>query len=784
MSAVHNSRSPSIASPRFPLHVLLLMLLVTPLSYLAAKLGGTLVLRPQMVWPLWPGCALLVALLLLVPRKSWFALMVAGFAGFILYDLQVGLTLRATALLILADAVEVLTAAFGASYTFDGTPRLNTVRRLARYSFFAVVLAPLAAAFVASVAFGESSWIRWRIGFFTEALALLTVTPAILSWVALIREWRRKSRAFYREGAALLAAVIFVGYYAFVASGHGTTPVLLYALLPFLLWSALRFGLTGISTSMVAVAFLAILGAVHGRGPFRGSEPLHDVLSLQLFLLFTATPFMVLAVLVEERKQAEVEVRESQNQLSAVVSSATDAIITVDEQLRIVLFNASAEQMFKCGAQARTGRSIERFIPKRFSDEIADRIGQFGESGLTNRGMAHPTKLWVEQAIGEEFPIEASISQSEVDGRKLFTVIIRDISERRRAEQAIRESEERFRLVANTAPVLIWMSGPDKLCTYFNQPWLDFTGRSIEQELGNGWAESVHSEDLAECMSTYTKAFDQRKSFKMEYRLKRHDGEYRWVFDTGLPRFHADDSFVGYIGSCIDVTDRKLAEETLAGVSGRLIEAQEQERSRIGRELHDDIGQRLALLAVELQQIHRDLPDSPEIRSRMGELHNQTLEIAADLQSLSHELHSARLQYLGVAPAIRSFCQEFGERQMVEIDFKTHDLPSPLSPDTSLCFFRVLQEALHNSAKHSGAHRCEVRLWSAAGEIHLTVADFGSGFDIETARKGRGLGLISMEERLKLLKGNLSIKSQHKGGTTIHASAPLTLENDSVRAAG
>ena len=168
----------------------------------------------------------------------------------------------------------------------------------------------------------------------------------------------------------------------------------------------------------------------------------------------------------------------------------------------------------------------------------------------------------------------------------------------------------------------------------------------------------------------------------------------------------------------------------------------------------------------------------------MGELQKRTSEIAADIQTLSHELHSAKLEYLGIAGAMRGFCQEFGEQQKVEIDFKTHDLPSPLSSDISLCLFRVLQEALHNSAKHSGVRQFEVRLWGTSDEIHLTVLDSGAGFEREAAKQSRGLGLISMEERLKLLNGTFSVESEPERGTTIHARVPLSSGSDSMRAAG
>jgi PAS domain S-box-containing protein len=350
---------------------------------------------------------------------------------------------------------------------------------------------------------------------------------------------------------------------------------------------------------------------------------------------------------------------------------------------------------------------------------------------------------------------------------------------RREVERSLRESEERFRLVADTAPALIWMSGSDKKCTFFNQGWLNFTGRPIDLELGDGWAEGVHAEDLQRCLDTYTQAFDRREQFRMEYRLRRHDGEYRWVLDIGVPRSDDEGSFVGYIGSCVDLTDRKLAETALASVSRRMIEAQEQERTRIARELHDDVGQRLALFSINLTQLHQGPTDAAETRSRAAELTNQISDIATDVQALSHRLHSSKLEYLGLATAMRSFCQEFGEQQKVEVDFETHDLPSPLSSDISLCLFRVLQEALHNSAKYSGVRHFEVRSWGTPSEVHLTVRDFGSGFDVDLAKAGRGLGLISMDERLKILKGTLSIESQLKRGTTVHAFVPLGPGSDS-----
>jgi signal transduction histidine kinase len=224
----------------------------------------------------------------------------------------------------------------------------------------------------------------------------------------------------------------------------------------------------------------------------------------------------------------------------------------------------------------------------------------------------------------------------------------------------------------------------------------------------------------------------------------------------------------------MDVTERKLAEEALSSVSSRLIEAQEQERTRIARDLHDDTNQRLALLAVQLGGLKKDIPDSNgEVLSRIDQLQKHTSEIAADIQALSHELHSPKLEYLGIVAAMRGFCQEFGEKQKLDVDFKSHDLPSSVPSDVSLCLFRVMQEALHNAKKHSRASRFTVNLWGIPGEIHLTVSDTGVGFDPEAAMKGQGLGIVSMRERVRLVNGTISIASELMHGAEISVRAPM-----------
>jgi PAS domain S-box-containing protein len=373
----------------------------------------------------------------------------------------------------------------------------------------------------------------------------------------------------------------------------------------------------------------------------------------------------------------------------------------------------------------------------------------------------------------------------ELHGERYILIAATDITDLKQAETTLRESEERFRLVANTAPVMIWMSGTDKRCTYFNRPWLEFTGRSIKQEMGNGWVEGVHPEDRARCLETYTKAFDCREPFGMEYRLRRADGEYRWVFDSGVARFNADRSFAGYIGSAIDITERKLAEEILSKVNHKLIEAQEEERARIAREIHDDISQRLSLLVLKLERLKRN--GQSKIAGSgdpIGEALGLASEINRDTQALSHRLHSSKLEHLGITATAAGYCREIAEQREVMINFQSSFLPNDMPLEISLCLFRVLQEALQNAIKHSGAQKFHVSLIRQGNEIHLTVRDSGKGFDPAPAISRRGLGITSMKERLKLVNGQLNIDSRSEHGTTVHACVPLDSAMKFVNRAG
>jgi len=349
-----------------------------------------------------------------------------------------------------------------------------------------------------------------------------------------------------------------------------------------------------------------------------------------------------------------------------------------------------------------------------------------------------------------------------------------DVTDRQLDQAELREREERFRVVANAAPVMIWMSGPDKLRDYFNQSWLEFTGQPVQAELGNGWVQDIYPEDLEFCLDTCARAFDQRQSWKMQYRLRRNDGEYRWVFDIGVPRFNSDGSFAGYIGSCLDVTERKLAEDALARLSGQLIEAQEKERKRIAREIHDDYNQRLAVLAIDIERLAQNVEEVSAVGGQqLHELFYRVSDLSVDLHSLSHRLHSSTLEGLGLVAGVKAFCTEFTEQNGIQIDFAHDNVPRGIPGDVALCIFRIAQEALRNIKRHSGANSAEVRLEWIGEKLHLSVADRGKGFDSNKPSLHRGIGIQSMEERLRVLGGRLEIYSRPMQGARIEAWLPF-----------
>lgn len=518
-------------------------LLVAAGYYVGARIGFALTFSPDPVSTLWPPNAILLAALLLAPQRDWPTLVLAALFAHLLVELQGGVPILMVACWFVSNACQALLAA-GTVTAIDGRLRLDSIRGLTVFVGGAVLLAPfvtsfLDAGFVALLEWGGSTyWRVWRLRFFSNVLATVTIVPALVAlgtggW----SEFRRAGPRRHVEAAFLLLGLIAVGTVALGRESDElqSAPALLYAPLPLLLWAAVRFGLGGLSVSLLLITLLSILTAMQGLGPFVTMSPSDNVLSLQLFVVAISLPLMLLAVLLEQRRRTERALRDSQ--------------------------------------------------------------------------------------------------------------------------EALQRSHDRIR-------------------------------------------------DLA----------------------------------------------------------------------GRLLTAQEDERRRIARELHDDLNQQVAALVIAASNMRRRVPPSvPGTEAALQRLHDHALQLANDMRRLSHGLHPQLLLHAGLAAGLRGYCADFSNETGIEVDLDIADAPVVVPGPAALCLYRVAQEALHNVAKHSGARQVQVTLRRDGDFIVLAVRDAGAGFDHAAAqRQSDGLGLVSIEERIRLAQGSLRVATAPGQGTEVVARVPLS----------
>jgi len=355
---------------------------------------------------------------------------------------------------------------------------------------------------------------------------------------------------------------------------------------------------------------------------------------------------------------------------------------------------------------------------------------------------------------------------------------------RRKAEIELGKSEQKFSKSFRHSPLAISIVSTNKDCYLeVNETFEELTGWRRDEVAGRNhsdiklWVDTEHR-------STFLKQLLAAGSLRnLEIRVRRKDGQIRTTLGSAeLIEVGGEPCALSVFA---DITERKQAEEALAGVSHKLIEAQEKERTRIARELHDDINQQIAMAAIELEGLQQSSPNlDSEARRRVKALVKRISDIGVEVQGISHRLHSSKLEILGVIAACRSFCREVAERNKVTVNFTEEGTPRGVPPDVSLCVFRILQESLNNAIKHSGSQQFEVHLRGVSDEIQLTVRDRGVGFDAAAALSGHGLGLISMRERASLVKGSISITSKPMTGTEITLRVPIAVNCESQATSG
>jgi PAS domain S-box-containing protein len=654
--------------------------------YLATKIAWALCFPNSKVSLLFPPHAILVAILLLVPSRHWWAYTLASSCGHFLATQQAHWPIPYALHCEVFDAVQNVAVAAGVRLFIKSPLKSLTLRDAVVFVLIAVVIVPFGtafwgAAFTISNHYGTHYWVEWRNLGVSNGVTAIVLVPAIL----LGASWLSASRARVTSGRLLEAGllgvcILAVGVFVFdsLPAGPETSPALLYAPIPLLIWAALRFGLGGISASILVITFQAIWGAMYGHGPFLMQTPAENALALQLFLLVTATPLMFLPVVIEEEK---------------------------------------------------------------------------------------------------------------------------------RSQSALHESEVRFRNVADTAPVLVWMADTSKGCTFFNKGWLEFTGRAFEQQVGNGWIEGVHAEDLDRCLGVYGKSFDAREPFAMEYRLRRSDGEYRWVLDNGIPRLDANGVFLGYIGSCIDITAQKQAE-----LEHQL---QHMELARVGRVTL--MGELAASLAHEINNPLGAMVTNASVGQRLiaqGKMESDEFrELLADIVA---DGHRAREVIEGIRNMVR---RSDASRSLIPMDEIIHDLLRIVRADALARKINITTEIDSNAGRVLGdrvrllqvllnltinafeamaviradRRRLLIRADNGGGEISVSVRDSGPGLSgaigeqlfepfFTTKAEGTGMGLAIARSIIEEHGGTLSGENCPEGGACFTVRLPEAPEEKSQEA--
>ncbi len=469
--------------------------------------------------------------------------------------------------------------------------------------------------------------------------------------------------------------------------------------------------------------------------------------------------------------------------IQALIDASGSSIVVLDEDRTIVFANRSWRQ-FAAQSGAHLGEHGEgKAYPDLFqtivsaSHDDARAIRNGIQRIIDNEEIEFRLEYWC-SAFARPVRISmhaSSIAQLDPADRRLILVHHDDVSTEKSASDELRTDSERLRRLLKTSNVLPWEANAgNKVFTYVGDQSDDLLGYSPEECMQEGfWASHIYAADRHRVTTQYSDLSKSSNHFRSEYRMVTKDGRVIWIQDMvdvvreGVkpPTMH---------GVMTDISDRKQAEGTLAELSGRLITAQEEERKRIARELHDDLNQRIALISIELEQISQKLKPGPDgLSVRLKSTQRKVFEISNTIHRMSYELHPSKLDHLGLAPALSSFCVELSKSRGIQIDFRHEGRAHVLPRNITLCIFRIAQEALQNAAKYSGAPKVEINLTKRTDSIELLVSDDGNGFDTNSEKMTKGLGFISMRERVRLVGGELRISSKPSGGTRIQVTVPL-----------
>lgn len=757
--------------------------------YLTAKIGFAFTLQPGSVSALWMPNSILLAALLLTPPRSWWAVLLAALPAHFAAELQSGVPVAMVLSWFISNSVQALIGAVSIRALVKAPLRFDSFRHLTIFLILGAFLAPFLASFL-DIALLElnglehgSYWESWRIRFLSNVLATLTLVPVIVTWATSgLKAALSASLGRYLEACVLAMGLFVVGVVVF-SSQPGTadiTPSLLYWPLPFLLWAAVRFGPQGTSMCLLLIMFLAITGATHGYGPFVRNSSADNALSIQWFLIVISIPLMSLAAVITERKHAE----------EALLRSEARLVRTEDFSLVMATHVGLDGRWLKVPPTLceLLGYTEQELLAGTFKDVTHpdDFEADWNQCQRLIRGEIRSFDLEKRylHKDGHVIWIYLNCSVVEDDQGRLvhFLTYIKDITERKLAEQKLSESNERNQAILRALPDMMFLHTKEGVYLeyYTRDPRAllvspaAFIGKNLRDVLPSELAEKI--------MGCVERLGGKDDTQVLEYSLQI-DGEER-DYEARLVSAEGDHvlSIVRDVTEAHRAADAlRLGEELLLqshrqvrSLAARLISAQESERRRIALQLHDDLSQNIATLGLAISRLKRKLPASREkITTELDTLGQQINDLTAQIRRLSHQLHPAVLEHLGLVAALESQVTEFGHEEQIEVQFSSHLRTEKIPFDVSVCLYRVALEALRNVSRHSGTNCACVSLAQDGDSLTLEVSDSGRGFDVEKARRGSGLGLVSAEERVKLLEGTFEVRSKPESGTTLVARIPL-----------
>ena len=337
-----------------------------------------------------------------------------------------------------------------------------------------------------------------------------------------------------------------------------------------------------------------------------------------------------------------------------------------------------------------------------------------------------------------------------------------------------KRSETRYRELLDSVRAILWRAEPSFRTTYVSKQSEDILGYPADAWVENPdlWKERIYPEDRDWVFQLSSNAVREGRKHAFEYRMITADGRTVWLRNI-VNMIVVNGEARELVGVSIDITERKVAEEATRELPVRLLRAQEEERASIARELHDGIGQNLAILAIRLSTLREDFAEDPGKLAMTNECHSLTLKLADDVRRLSHGLHPSSLELVGLASAVRQHCFEFEASTAAKVHPSIGELPENLGKELTTTIFRVLQECLQNILKHSKARNIEVKLWAESNELRLQVHDDGIGFEPAISKAAHGLGLASMKERVRLIRGSFELKSTRGEGTLVDVGVPF-----------